>query len=80
MCKKYIGNILKLVCQGTEKGIIYGLQFIFLSVFFFFFAQLDFTQFGLHAQRHTGTYLSEKLKNKNKKRTGRRIENLKNKL
>ena len=76
MCKKYIGNILKLVCQGTEKGNIWLTIYLFECFFFFFFAQLDFTQFGLHAQKHTGAYLSEKLKNKNKKRTGRRIENL----
>lgn len=51
-----------------------------LSFWVIFFKKIDFTQFGLHAQKHTGTYLSEKLKNKNKKRAGRRIENLKNKL
>lgn len=75
MYKKHIGNILKLVCQGTEKGNIW--LTICLFEWFFFFKKIDFTQFGLHAQKHTGTYLSEKLKNKNKKKD--RKENWKSK-
>lgn len=70
MYKKYIGNILKLVCQGTEKGnMAYNLSF--LSDFF---KKIDLLKFwSACTEAYRNLFIQKKLKNKNKKRTGRRV-------